>query len=431
MTEFAYRDGVLCAEDVPLPRIAEAVGTPFYCYSETALASRYLPFANAFRGRPALVCFALKANSNLAVVHALARLGAGADVVSEGELRQALAAGVPPERIVFSGVGKTEAEIEQALGAGILQINVESTAEIADVARVAARMGRRAPVALRINPDVAAETHAKIATGKAENKFGIDLDHAREAYALAASLPALDVQGLAMHIGSQILTLDPFRTAFGRLARLVADLRAAGLAVKRLDLGGGLGIAYDGERPPEPGDYAALIAETLGGLDCEIVLEPGRCLVGEAGVLVTRVVRLKDGITHRFVIVDAAMNDLVRPALYDAYHRISPVSQPEPSAPLVPVEVVGPVCETADTFARDRKLPPLEAGDLLAIHQAGAYGAVMASTYNARLLVPEVMVKDGRFAVIRPRPTYDELLGRDRLPDWEAERAAARRLKEA
>jgi diaminopimelate decarboxylase len=431
MTEFAYRDGVLCAEDVPLPRIADAVGTPFYCYSETRLAARYLSFAKAFRGQPALVCFALKANSNLAVVHMLSRLGAGADVVSEGELRQAIAAGVPPERIAFSGVGKTEAEIEHALGAGILQINVESTAEIADIARVAARMGRRAPVALRINPDVAADTHAKIATGKAENKFGIDLDHAREAYGFAASLRVLDVQGLAMHIGSQILSLDPFRTAFGKLAKLAADLKAAEFPVKRLDLGGGLGIAYDGEQPPQPGRYAALVAETLGRLGCEIVLEPGRYLVGEAGLLVTRVVRLKDGITHRFAIVDAAMNDLARPALYGAYHRITPVREPQPSAPLAPVEVVGPVCETADTFARDRKLPPLEAGDLLAIHQAGAYGAVMASTYNARLLVPEVMVKDGRFAVIRPRPSYDDLLGRDRLPDWEAEREAARRLREA
>ncbi|MGB8275674.1 MAG: diaminopimelate decarboxylase [Alphaproteobacteria bacterium] len=435
MTEFAYRQGVLNAEEVPLPAIAESVGTPFYCYSTAALAARYASFSNAFAGAPGgeapLVCFALKANSNLAVVHALAQLGAGADVVSEGELRIALAAGVAPGKIVFSGVGKTEGEIGFALETGILQLNVESVAELVDMDRVAARLGRRAPVALRINPDVETDTHAKIATGKSENKFGIDLGHAKEAYARAASLAGIDVQGLAVHIGSQLTSLEPFRNAFGRLARLVAELRADGLRVARLDLGGGLGITYRDEHPPEPSDYAAMIAETLGHLGCEIVLEPGRYLVAEAGVLVTRVIRLKDGITHRFVIVDAAMNDLVRPALYDAYHGIRPVEEPDPSAAPAAVEVVGPVCETGDTFARERTLPPLAAGDLLAISAAGAYGAVMASTYNARLLVPEVMVKKDRFAVIRPRPGYEDLLGRDRLPDWEQAKRTARRLKEA
>lgn len=431
MTEFAYRDGELCAEQVPLRRIAEAVGTPFYCYSSAALTRRYRAFAGAFRDQPATVCFALKANSNLAVVRTLADLGAGADVVSQGELHQALAAGVPAGRIVFSGVGKTDAEIAAALEAGILQINVESVAELADVDRIAGERGTRAPVALRINPDVEANTHAKIATGKSENKFGIDLGHAREAFARAAALAHVEVEGIAVHIGSQLTELEPFRAAFARVAALAEALRGDGVPVGRLDLGGGLGITYERETPPEPAAYAALVAEVLGPLGCELVLEPGRFLVADAGVLATRVVRVKEGISHSFVIVDAAMNDLMRPALYDAYHAIRPVAEPAADAPRVPVEVVGPVCETADTFASERPLPPLGAGDLLVIESAGAYGAVMASGYNSRLPAPEVLVRGDAFAVVRPRPGYRDLLARDRLPDWLEGAAPAVRLRKA
>lgn len=418
MTEFAYRGGELHAEDIPLSRIAAEVGTPFYCYSLATLIRRYREFEQAVSKLPATICFALKANSNLAVVNALAGLGAGADVVSEGEMRTALAAGVPARKIVFSGVGKTETEIAAALDAGILQLNAESESEIDDIDRVARRMGKRAPVALRVNPDVAANTHAKISTGLAENKFGIDLGHAREAYARAATLPAIALQGLAVHIGSQVVELDPFREAFLRLAHLAADLRAKNLPMPRLDLGGGLGIAYHRERPPTVAAYADLVAKTLGQTGCELVFEPGRYLVAEAGILVTRVVRIKDGISHRFVIVDAAMNDLVRPALYEAYHPILPVNEAAEEAELMPVEVVGPVCETADTFARNRPLPPLAAGDLLVIGAAGAYGAVMASAYNSRPPAPEVMVNGGRFAIVRPRPDIQSLTDRDRLPDW-------------
>ncbi len=431
VSEFAYRDGVLCAEEVPLARIADAVGTPFYCYSSAALRRRYLAFAEAFRELPATVCFALKANSNLAVVRTLAALGAGADVVSEGELRQALAAGVPPAKIVFSGVGKTDPEIRAALEAGILQINAESSAEIAEIDSIARSLGRKAPVALRINPDVAANTHAKIATGGSENKFGIDLGHAREAFAQAQKLANVELQGIAIHIGSQLTDLRPFRSAFRRIAGLITALRGDGIAVRRLDLGGGRGIRYQRETPPEPADYAALIAEFFGLLGCELVLEPGRYLVGEAGVLVSRIVRIKEGISHKFIIVDAAMNDLIRPALYDAYHRIAPVVEPAPKAPLTPADVVGPVCETADTFAKDRPLPPLEPGDLLAVESAGAYGAVMASHYNTRPPAPEVMVKGAEFAVIRARPSLDELVARDRLPAWLAGEWPPVRLKKA
>ncbi|MEE9140234.1 MAG: diaminopimelate decarboxylase [Alphaproteobacteria bacterium] len=431
MSEFAYRDGILCAEEVPLTRIAEAVGTPFYCYSTQALTRRYGAFAEAFRGLEATVCFALKANSNLAVVRTLAALGAGADVVSGGELRQALAAGVPPAKIVFSGVGKMDAEIRAALEAGILQINVESVAELAEVDAIAASLGLRAPVALRINPDVDANTHAKIATGKSENKFGIDLGHAGEAFARAAALANIELTGIAVHIGSQLTELRPFRSAFGRVAGLVAALRDDGIEIRRLDLGGGLGIAYERETPPEPAEYAAMVAEVFGALGCELILEPGRCLVGSAGVLVTRVVRVKEGISHRFVVVDAGMNDLLRPALYDAYHGIEPVAEPAPEAALTPAEVVGPVCETADTFASERPLPPLAPGELLAVESAGAYGAVMASSYNTRPPAPEVMVRGAEFAVIRPRASLEDLLARDRLPDWLAGEEAAVRLRKA
>ena len=429
MTEFAYKNGALCAEDVPLADIAEAAGTPFYCYSLAGLTRRYREFEAALSGLPATICFALKANSNLAVVSALAELGAGADVVSEGELRIALAAGVPAKKIVFSGVGKTESEMQSALEADILQLNVESEAEIADIERVAERMGKRAPVAIRVNPDVAANTHAKIATGKAENKFGIDLDHAAGAYARAARSPHLSVTGLAVHIGSQLTELAPFGEAFGRLATLARELKADGLPIERLDLGGGLGVVYENERPPDAAQYAAMIKEILGGLGCALIFEPGRYLTAEAGVLVTRIVRIKDGVSHRFVIVDAGMNDMMRPALYEAAHAILPVRAPASGAPLSPVEIVGPVCETADTFARERRMPPLATGELLAILAAGAYGAVMASGYNARPLIPEVMVNGAEYAVIRPRARAEDLMARDRVPNWAAK--AGRKRKEA
>ena len=426
MNHFDYRNGELHAEAVPLARVADAVGTPFYCYSTATLERHYRRFAGAFAGTDALVCYALKANSNLAVVRTLGDLGAGADVVSEGELRRALAAGVPAARCVFSGVGKTEAEMAFALEAGILQFNVESEPELALLAEVAAARGRRAPVAIRVNPDIAAATHHKIATGRREDKFGIDWDRVRPLYAQAASLPGIEIAGLAVHIGSQLLDLAPFRDAFRRVAGLVRDLRADGHAIRRLDLGGGLGIPYDGEEPPTPEAYAGLVRETTEGLDCRIILEPGRVLTGNAGVLVTRVLYVKQGTGRRFAIVDAAMNDLIRPSLYQAHHAVAPVRAPAEDAPLVAFDIVGPVCETGDTFATQRPMPPLAAGDLIVLRSAGAYGATMASEYNSRPLVPEILVKDDAFAIVRPRPTYDEILSRDRLPPWMAAAPPAR-----
>jgi diaminopimelate decarboxylase len=423
---FPYRDGELLAEAVPVARIAEAVGTPFYVYSAGSLTARYRGFAAAFAPEQPLICYAVKANSNLAVLRIFARLGAGADVVSEGELRRALAAGIPPQRIVFSGVGKTRAELDAALSAGIHQINVESVAELRRLSDVATARGDTAPIAIRVNPDVDALTHAKIATGKKENKFGIDIEDAGDAYRLAGELPGIEPVGLAMHIGSQLVELAPFREAFGRLAELVLELRSHGFGVRRLDLGGGLGIDYHGEKPPEPSAYAALVRGAFGGLDLDLAFEPGRVLCGPAGLLVARVVYVKEGATRRFVIVDAAMNDLIRPALYEAWHDIVPVRLPMPGAVLSPADVVGPVCETGDSFAADRDLPPLAEDDLLALTGAGAYGAVMSSTYNSRRLVPEVLVAGGRFAVIRERPSYDQMLGLDAIPDWlAAERGAA------
>jgi len=418
MNHFGYRAGVLHAEDVPLPRIAAAVGTPFYCYSTATLLRHYRVFAAAFTGQNALICYALKANSNQAVIRTLARQGAGADIVSEGELRRALAAGVPADRIVFSGVGKTAPEMRAALEAGILQFNVESEPELEALDMVARGLGRRAPVALRVNPDVAAATHAKIATGRAENKFGIDLDRIRAVHARASKLAGIEVVGFAVHIGSQLLDLAPFRTAFARVADLVRTLRADGHVIRRIDLGGGLGIPYDLEFSPTPEAYGRMVAESVADLGCEIVLEPGRLLVGNAGILVTRVIYVKRGASRTFLIVDAAMNDLIRPALYEAHHGIRPVIAPAPGTQTLPVDVVGPVCETGDTFAVGRALPPLDAGDLVSIDTAGAYGAVMATTYNSRLLVPEVMVNGKHHAVIRPRLDYDALIGLDRLPGW-------------
>lgn len=414
---FAYKDGLLHAEGVSLARIAEAVGTPFYCYSSGAVESAYEDFAGAFRDRPALVCYALKANANLALVRTLARLGAGADVVSEGELRVALAAGVPAERIVFAGVGKTEAEMAAGLEAGILQFNVESLPELEALNRVAAARGVRAPTALRINPDVDARTHEKITTGKAENKFGIDLGRVREVAGLAAGMPGVSLQGLAVHIGSQLTGLAPFRAAFERLAALYTELREAGHDLHQLDFGGGLGIAYRDETPPSVADYAAMVEEVAGALDARLVFEPGRLLVGNAGVLVTRVIYVKEGAQRRFLIVDSAMNDLIRPTLYDAWHDIVPVAE-APGDDRQLFDIVGPVCETGDTFARQRALPAMAAGDLLAICCAGAYSACMASAYNMRRLAPEVLVRGRDFAVVRPRPDYAEMLARDRLPGW-------------
>ncbi|OAN52349.1 diaminopimelate decarboxylase [Paramagnetospirillum marisnigri] len=420
MNHFDYHDGELYAEQVAISRIAREVGTPFYCYSTATLVRHYTVFADALKaaGLDATVCFACKANPNLAVIRTFAELGAGADVVSEGELRQALAAGVPPGRIVFSGVGKTLHELEFAVAKGILQINVESEPELLLLSQVAAARGVRMPIALRVNPDVDAGTHAKITTGKKENKFGIEWTRAREVYALAQSLPGVEVVGVACHIGSQLTELEPFREAFLRVRDLVALLRADGIDIRRLDLGGGLGVPYDGETPPSPAAYAKVMAETLGDLGCRIVVEPGRLLVGNAGILVSRVVYVKEGATRTFLIVDAAMNDLMRPALYDAHHAIFPVHQARPGEEPVEVDVVGPVCESGDTFAKQRRLPPMRSGDLLAFGTAGAYGAAMSSTYNTRPLVPEVLVKDEAYAVVRARPSYDEMRALESLPDW-------------
>ncbi|WP_142848987.1 diaminopimelate decarboxylase [Telmatospirillum sp. J64-1] len=418
MNHFEYRYGQLHAEDVAIARIAAAVGTPFYCYSTATLERHFTVFRDAFAGLNARICYAMKANSNIAVVRTLADLGAGADVVSEGELRQALAAGVPADRIVFSGVGKTRRELALALDVGIMQINVESEPELHALNEAALAAGKKAPIAIRVNPDVDAGTHAKITTGRKENKFGIEWTRAHEVYRRAAALPGIEVMGIACHIGSQLTDLTPFREAFRRVRDLVAILRADGINIRRLDLGGGLGIPYDSEIPPQPEAYAQMVRETLGDLGCELVFEPGRLIVGNAGILVSRVIYVKEGATRSFAILDAAMNDLMRPSLYDAYHAIKPVDEPKAGVPLVPIDVVGPVCETGDTFAQQRALPPVKAGDLMAICSAGAYGAVMASTYNTRPLIPEVLVKADRFAIVRARPTYEEMLSLESLPDW-------------
>jgi diaminopimelate decarboxylase len=418
MSAFAYRNGGLQAEEVALAELAEAVGTPFYCYSSEALETAYQDFAAALSGLPATICYALKANGNLAIVRSFARLGAGADVVSEGELRRALAAGVPPGKIVFAGVGKTPEEMAFGLEAGILQFNVESLPEMETLSRVAAGKGLRASIALRLNPDVDARTHAHISTGKAENKFGIDLDRALAAIARATELPGLSLEGLAVHIGSQLTDLEPYRTAFTKVVELYRELKAGGLPLKRLDFGGGLGIRYREETPIDLAAYAGIVRELTAGLDAELIFEPGRLLVGNAGLLVTRVLYVKEGAERRFLVVDAAMNDLIRPTLYDAWHEITPAAEPSPGAETGPVDVVGPICETADTFARQRNLPPVEAGELLAIHAVGAYGAVMASGYNCRLPAPEVLVRGRDYAIVRPRLDHETVIAEDRIPDW-------------
>jgi diaminopimelate decarboxylase len=419
MHHFAYKNGVLHAEDVALSDIAAKIGTPFYCYSRATIERHYQVFADAFKGTDTLICYSVKANSNLAVIKLLADLGSGADVVSQGELRRALAAGIVPEKIVFSGVGKTEEEMRFALETGILQFNVESEPELEQLSKVAAAMGKKASVALRVNPDVDAKTHEKIATGKAENKFGISWQRAPEVYDRAAALPGIEVAGIDVHIGSQLTDLAPFEAAFTRVAEMAERLRAAGHDIKRLDLGGGLGIPYRGTNdvPPHPTEYAAMVERTVGHLGCTLMFEPGRMIAGNAGVLVSSVIYEKHGTDRAFLIVDAAMNDLIRPTLYDAHHDILPVSEAPDAAP-VTYDVVGPVCETGDFFAKGRQLPPLKSGDLIALMSAGAYGAVLSSTYNTRPLVPEIMVSGEHMAVIRPRPDYDAMLGQDKIPDW-------------
>ena len=415
---FSYRGDELHAEEMAVSRIATAVGTPFYLYSTAAFTAQYRRFAEAFSREKPLICYAVKANSNLAVLRLFAGLGSGADVVSEGELRRALAAGMPPQKIIFSGVGKTRAELEAALDAEIHQINVESVPELRRLSEVASAQGRVAAVAIRVNPDVDAHTHAKLSTGMKENKFGIDLGEAAAAYSLARDLPGIEPVGLAVHIGSQLVDLEPYRRAFVRVAGLVQELRAKGLAVTRIDLGGGLGIRYRAENAPEPDSYARLVREIFGPTGLAMTFEPGRMLAGPAGLLVARVIYVKQGAAKRFVIVDGAMNDLIRPALYDAWHDIVPVSLPSPDVPLAPADVVGPVCEPGDTFAVDRDLPPIAEGDLVAFTAAGAYGAVMSSMYNSRPLVPEVLVVGTRFDVIRARPSYDDMLSLDTIPTW-------------
>lgn len=420
MHHFAYRDGVLHAEDVDLRLLAEAVGTPFYCYASATLERHYRVFAEAFAGSDALVCYAMKANSNQAVLATLGRLGAGMDIVSEGELRRALAAGVPGERIVFSGVGKTRDEMAAALDAGILCFNLESEPEMEALSEVAVAKARIAPVSIRINPDVDAKTHAKISTGKSENKFGIPISRAREAYAAAARLPGLAITGVDMHIGSQITDLAPFANATRLLVDLARDLMADGHALSHIDLGGGLGVAYrhGDPAPPDPAAYAQIVTPLTRPLGLKLVFEIGRLIAGNAGILLTRIVYVKAGEDRTFLIVDAAMNDLIRPTLYEAHHDIWPVAEPNPRMPRIVADVVGPVCESGDYLALGRELPMCKAGDLLAVMTAGAYGAVQAGTYNTRPLVPEVMVRGPDHAVVRPRQSYEELIGADRLPEW-------------
>ena len=420
MRPFSYRHGALLAEDVALATIADVVGTPFYCYSSAAIERSFEAFRDAFGGQNAFISYAMKANSNQAVLTTLAKLGAGMDVVSEGELRRARSAGVPGERIIFSGVGKTLAEMNLGLDENIFCFNVESEPELEALSHAASDRGAVAPIAIRVNPDVDARTHAKIATGKSENKFGVPISRARDVYAYARTLPGLSVQGVDMHIGSQITDLQPFDDAFALLAEFVQTLRADGHKIEHVDLGGGLGIAYrnDNNPPPSLEQYAKVVAQRTAALGCKVILEPGRAIVGAAGALVASVIYLKKGENKLFVIVDAAMNDLVRPTLYDAHHEILPVKEQEPDAHLMRSDVVGPVCESGDYLALDRDLPDLAAGDLIAIMSAGAYGAVQSGTYNSRLLVPEVLVKGADYAIVRPRRTYEELIGLDTLPPW-------------
>jgi diaminopimelate decarboxylase len=419
MNFFNYKDGVLCAESVRLDLLAEKVGTPFYCYSAATLERHYKVFAGALPS-DSLIAFSVKANGNLAVLKTLAKLGAGADVVSGGELAKARAAGIPGEKIVFSGVGKTREEMRAALDADIVQFNVESEPELAALDEVARSAGKRAPVTLRINPDVDARTHAKITTGTSETKFGIPFVHAREAYAHAATLKGIEIVGIDVHIGSQITDLEPFETAFRRVGELVTTLRADGHSITRLDLGGGLGVPYEHNNmpPPDPAAYGAMVTRVTKDFGCRLMFEPGRLIAANAGVLVSRVIYVKRGDAKTFLIIDAGMNDLIRPAMYEAHHEIQAVAEPAPGSPRPRYDVVGPVCETSDLFAADRALPELKSGDLVAILSAGAYGAVMGSDYNARPLAPEVLVSGEQWGIVRPRESHADLIAKDRIPDW-------------
>ncbi len=420
MDHFLYRDGLLHAEDVAIQDIAEQVGTPFYVYSTATLIRHFKLFDEALDGLDHLVCFAMKAASNQAILKTLGNLGAGMDVVSGGEYLRARAAGVPRERIVFSGVGKTRSEMHQALQGGVRQFNIESEPELHLLNEVALSLGRTAPITIRVNPDVDAKTHAKIATGKSENKFGIPISRARDVYAQAAQLKGLDIVGIDVHIGSQLTELEPFVAAYRKLAELTKTLRSDGHNIRRLDLGGGLGIPYtrSNEAPPLPTDYGAMVKRELGHLGCEIEIEPGRLIAGNAGLLVSSVIYVKSGEDREFLILDAAMNDLVRPAMYDAHHDIVPVIEPAAGTEQAVYDIVGPVCESGDTFAKGRHLVAQQQGDLVAFRSAGAYGAVMSSEYNTRPLIPEVLVNGDQFAVIRARPSYDDIINRDSLPDW-------------
>ena len=420
MDHFLYKNGVLHAEDVAIPDIVASVGAPFYVYSTATLTRHFQLFDDALAGMDHLVCYAMKAASNQAILQTLAKLGAGMDVVSGGEYARARAAGVPGERIVFSGVGKTRDEMRLAMTGGIRQFNVESEPEMAVLSAVATELGVKAPITIRVNPDVDAKTHAKIATGKSENKFGIPISRAREVYAQAAALPGIDVIGIDVHIGSQLTQLEPFEVAYQKVAELTETLRADGHDIRRLDLGGGLGIPYtrSNEAPPLPTDYGAMVKRVLGHLNCEIEIEPGRLIAGNAGILVSQVIYVKEGEDRKFLILDAAMNDLIRPAMYDAHHDIEPVIEPQAGAERATYDVVGPVCESGDTFAKGREMAQMNAGDLVAFRSAGAYGAVMSSEYNTRPLIPEVMVNGSKFAVIRSRPSFDEIINRDTIPEW-------------
>lgn len=420
MDHFLYRDGQLMAEDVPIADIAATVGTPFYVYSTATLTRHFKLFDEALSPLPHLVCYAMKANSNQAVIKTLGNLGAGMDVVSGGEYARARAAGIPGDRIVFSGVGKTRAEMEEVLTGGIRQVNLESEPEMQLLSAVAADMGVTVPVTVRVNPDVDARTHEKIATGKAENKFGIPIARASEVYAMAAALPGLQVVGIDVHIGSQLTELEPYEAAFTKVVALTHQLRGEGHDIRRLDLGGGLGIPYSrgNEAPPLPSDFGALVKRTIGDLDVEVEIEPGRLIAGNAGLLVSQVIYVKNGDGRDFLILDAAMNDLIRPSMYGAWHDIVPVMEPKVGVEQRPYDIVGPVCESGDTFAKQRQMPPVAAGDLVAFRSAGAYGAVMSSEYNTRPLIPEVLVEGDQFAVIRARPTVEEIINRDIIPSW-------------
>jgi diaminopimelate decarboxylase len=415
MDHFNYRNGELFAEDVSVKEISKQVGTPFYCYSKATLERHYNVFANALKQVDATICFAVKANSNLAVLKTLAKLGAGGDCVSIGEIKRCLAAGIPASKIVFSGVGKTKGELEFALRNNVMQINVESEVELYSLNDVAGKVGIKAPVSFRINPDIDAGTHDKISTGRKEDKFGIAYEQARDIYQKAASMENINIRGVATHIGSQLTELDPFRQAFAKIRKLVEDLRAEGHAIKHLDLGGGLGIPYKEQTPPSPDEYAKMVVEATQGLGCKLVFEPGRLIAGNAGILVSQVIYLKKTEHRNFLVIDAAMNDLIRPSLYDAFHEVVPV---EENNSVLQMDIVGPICETGDVFGKGRMLPELVAEDLVAIRSCGAYGAVMSCEYNSRLLVPEVMVNGDKFSVIRARESYDEMLNKDQIPDW-------------